>query len=46
MGGVGSVVFEAIQILVSLTAIFASVRLLFLHADSTRIGGGCLWVKN
>lgn len=38
-------IFEAVQILVSLTTVFTSVRLLFLHADSTRIGCGGFGVE-
>lgn len=46
MGSVGSVVLQAVQVLVALPAVFASVRLLLLHAHSAWIGGGSFWVKN
>lgn len=46
MSGVRSMIFKAIQVLVSLAAIFASVRFLFLHAYGTRIGSGGFGVKN
>lgn len=46
MGGVGSVVLQAVQILVTFPAVFASVGLLLLHAHSAWVGGRCFWVEN
>ena len=39
--GVGSVVFESVQVLVTFPADFASVGLLLLHADGSGVGNRC-----
>lgn len=46
MGGVRSVVFETVQILVSLTTVFTPIGLLLLHADGTRVRCGCFRVED
>lgn len=46
MRGMRSVIFETIQILVSLATVFASVGFLFLHANGTRIRCGGFGVEN
>lgn len=42
----GIVVFETVEILVSLAARFTFVRLLFLHAQGPLIGDRGLWIDD
>jgi len=46
VGSMGAVVLETVEVLVSLAANLTAVWLLFLHADSSRVGNGCERVDN
>lgn len=46
MRRVGAVIFETVKVLVTLAAVFATIRLLFLHTEGTGVGRRGFGVNN